>query len=111
MLSCVMLLSSSGFSVVLTTLSIPLRDCKSDALGNPFIESFYIFIYIHHTCADLIFSGHTATYTLFALFWSHYSRGEDWRLCGLSQIHHHNTPQSPSSHSLLLTSLSLVFSL
>ena len=33
-----------GFSVVLTTLSIPLRDCHSDALGNPLIESFYIFI-------------------------------------------------------------------
>lgn len=33
-----------GVSVVLTTLSIPLRDCQSDALGNPFIESFYIFI-------------------------------------------------------------------
>ena len=33
-----------GISVVLTTLSIPLRDCVSDALGNPFVESFYIFI-------------------------------------------------------------------
>ena len=33
-----------GISVVLTTLSIPLRDCQSDALGNPLIESFYIFI-------------------------------------------------------------------
>ena len=33
-----------GISVVLTTLSIPLRDCQSNATGNPFIESFYIFI-------------------------------------------------------------------
>ena len=34
-------------------------------------------------CADLLFSGHTATYTLFALFWSHYSRGDDFRACGV----------------------------
>ena len=39
---------------------------------------------VHHTCADLLFSGHTATYTLFALFWSHYSRGDDFRACGLT---------------------------
>ena len=43
-----------GISVVLTTLSIPLQNCVSDALGNPLIESFYIFIYVHHTCADLV---------------------------------------------------------
>ena len=43
-----------GISVVLTTLSIPLDNCVSDALGNPFVESFYILIYIHHTCADLV---------------------------------------------------------
>ena len=43
-----------GISVVLTTLSIPLSNCVSDAVGNPFIESLYIFIYIHHTCADLV---------------------------------------------------------
>ena len=38
------LLLLRGFSVVLTTLSIPLRDCHSDATGNPLVESFYIFI-------------------------------------------------------------------
>ena len=48
-----------GISVVLTTLSIPLRDCVSDAVGNPFIESLYILIYVHHTCADLVTTNHT----------------------------------------------------
>ena len=74
-----------GISVVLTTLSIPLENCVSDATGNPFLESLLIFIYVKRTCSDLLFSGHTATYTLFALFWTHYSRGQEWKACGVSQ--------------------------
>ncbi|EDR24386.1 sphingomyelin synthetase, putative [Entamoeba dispar SAW760] len=62
-----------GFSVFATLLPNPMISCKSDAIGNPFVEGFYVMLGYHHTCADLLFSGHTANLTVCAFIWEYYS--------------------------------------
>lgn len=51
------------------------------------VEALYIMIGLHRTCADLLFSGHAAFFTLgFLLVWT-YGKGEEWtRLCGWGDV-------------------------
>lgn len=76
-----------GWKLLIADWLINRSTSLHSLIGNLFMESIYVFVYIHHTCADLLFSGHTATYVLLTLFWTHYSRGEEWKLCGMSQLH------------------------
>lgn len=90
-----------SISIYVTSLSVPLPGCNTTALGSPPIEAFYIMVFIHSTCGDVLFSGHTVTrriisyydllffspeddlfafffqVTLCALAWTTYSRGEE----------------------------------
>jgi hypothetical protein len=70
-----------SISINLTILTLPLPDCKSTATGSPYYEAIRIFFMQSRTCADILFSGHTASITLLALIWTTYSKGEEWQLC------------------------------
>nr|BAN42085.1 sphingomyelin synthetase, putative [Entamoeba invadens] len=61
-----------GFSVFATLLPCPMTGCVSTAVGNPFVEALYIMLGYHRTCADLLFSGHTANLTMCAFIWEYY---------------------------------------
>jgi len=70
-----------GFSVAMTSVPAPSALCTSTATGNVWIEAIYITFGKHHTCADCMFSGHTAAITLLVMMWTHYSRGEELAIC------------------------------
>ncbi|CAF4524814.1 unnamed protein product [Rotaria socialis] len=80
-------------SIYVTSLSVPLPSCNTTAVGSPSIEAFYIMFFMHTTCGDVLFSGHTITLTLCALAWTTYSKGEEhypirwlwYRLRGMNQ--------------------------
>jgi len=48
-------------SIYVTSLSVPLPGCNTTATGSPPVEAFYIMFFIHATCGDVLFSGHTVT--------------------------------------------------
>ncbi|BFU18257.1 membrane-spanning protein, putative [Entamoeba histolytica HM-1:IMSS-B] len=58
--------------VYLTILPDPSR-VETTVNSNPFLEGFYIMTGLHFSTVDKLFSGHTMSITLIALFWSHYS--------------------------------------
>ncbi|CAF3823311.1 unnamed protein product [Rotaria sordida] len=66
-----------SISIYVTSLSVPLPGCNTTAVGSPPVEAFYIMFFIHATCGDVLFSGHTVTLTLCALAWTTYSKGEE----------------------------------
>lgn len=68
-------------SVVMTSDPFPDETCVSTANGNVWIEAWRITFGVSSTCGDCMFSGHTAAITLLMLFWSHYSRGEEFAIC------------------------------
>ncbi len=59
-LQAIMFLMRS-ISIYVTSLSVPLPGCNTTATGSPPIEAFYIMFFIHTTCGDVLFSGHTVT--------------------------------------------------
>lgn len=77
-----------SMTVALTSLTLPGLKCTSNVSGHWGIEAILVAIGYHHTCADLLFSGHTATNILLAHIWSFYSRGEEWQLCCGPAVHH-----------------------
>lgn len=71
-----------GATVAMTSHPAPNTTCVSTATeGSIWSEAVYITFAKHHTCADCMFSGHTAAVTLITLMWTHYSRGEELAVC------------------------------
>jgi len=68
-------------SIYLTGQTVPLTSCESTISSHrsAAVESLYIMFGLHRTCADLLFSGHAALFTLgFLLIWT-YGMGEEWK--------------------------------
>lgn len=68
-------------SVVVTSQPKPDPECEATATESVWVEAIYITFGKTYTCADCMFSGHTAAVTLFAMIWTHYSRGEEFAIC------------------------------
>jgi len=60
------------------------------------LNVFVLFVSI----SDTHFAGHTSAITLFTLIWSHYSKGEEWRLC-LCRNNSNNSNKNAHSRSTL----------
>lgn len=70
-----------ALSIYLTSQQLPLTTCVSTIHNNSAAyEALFIMVGLRRTCADLLFSGHTAFFTLgFLLVWT-YSFGQFQKL-------------------------------
>ncbi|KAF4732124.1 hypothetical protein FOZ63_032746, partial [Perkinsus olseni] len=71
----VFLLRSATIIATLLPQPDPLCVNVSSPDENVFIEAVKIILGLRITCGDLLFSGHTANFTLMALIWSEYGYG------------------------------------
>lgn len=73
------------FVISALTLSLldprPDHNCIPTATGSVWLEAIKISFGRTYTCSDCMFSGHTAAVTLLVMFWSNYSRGEEFAVC------------------------------
>jgi hypothetical protein len=76
---CAFLFLMRAVSISVTILDPPPNDCVTNIEYSVAVEGFLVMFGIHHTCADLVFSGHTVHLTILALIWQYYSDGSEWK--------------------------------
>ncbi|CAF1232902.1 unnamed protein product [Didymodactylos carnosus] len=68
-----------SISIYITSLTVPQPGCNiTTTEGDAGMQAIYVMLTIKSTCGDVMFSGHTMTITLCALFWTNYSKGEEY---------------------------------